>query len=116
MSEFLIDSVKLVEKWKQATPTMERMVVDGGWFYIAGSLCLSIPDPLTDTNFTTINIEPIDDFESKIIQYGMYLASRIFINSGKTGSCYYAQAQKNIEIYEQVHGRELEPSGTVEIN
>ena len=64
----------------------------------------------------TIEIAPIDDFESEIIQYGMYLASRIFINSGKTGSCYYAQAQKNIEIYEETHGRELEPSGTVEIN
>ena len=116
MSEVLINSVKEVEKWKNATPTMERMIVDGGWFYIGGSLCLSIPDPLTDSNFTTIEIKPIDDYESEIIQYGMYLASRIFINSGKTGSCFYAQAEENIKIYEQTHGRELESPGTVAIN
>lgn len=101
MSQILIDNVKLVDKWKQATPVMERMVEDGGWFYIAGTLCLSIPDSLTGSKFTDIDIQPIGDFESEIIQYGMYLASRIFINSGKTGSCFYPQAEKNIEIYEK---------------
>jgi len=112
MSEVLIANVRLVEKWKLATPIMERMVERGGWCYIAGTLCLTLPDPLTSSNFTSIDIKPIDDYESEIIQYGMYLASRIFINSGKTSSCFYAQAEKNIEIYEKVHGRELEPSGT----
>jgi len=116
MSEVLIANVRLVEKWKRAIPVMERMVELGGWCYIAGTLCLTLDDPLTGSKFTSIDIEPIDDFESEIIQYGMYLASRIFINSGKTGSCFYAQAVKNIEIYEKVHGRELEPAGTVAIN
>lgn len=101
MSDLLIDSVREVEKWKNATPTMERMVEKGGWCYVAGTLCLNLKDPLTDSNFTSIDIKPIDDYESEIIQYGMYLASRIFINSGKTGSCFYKQAEKNIEIYEE---------------
>jgi hypothetical protein len=116
MTNVLIDNIKLIEKWKLATPIMERMVVDGGWCYMAGSLILNMPDPLSKSNFTTIDIEPIGDFESEIIQYGMYLASRIFENSGKTGSCFYKQALSNIKEYELVHGRELEPSGTVVIN
>ena len=101
MSKLLIDSVKLVEKWKRATPVLERMVERGGWCYMAGTLCLSLYDPDSDRKITEIDIKPIDDTESDIIQYGMYLASRIFINSGKTGSCFYPQAEKNIEIYEK---------------
>ena len=104
MSQVLIDSVKEVEMWTQAIPILERMVEKGGWFYIAGTLCLNMPDPVSKRTFTHITIKPIDDYASKTIRHGMYLASRIFIKSGKTGSCFYPQAQKNIEIYEAGRG------------
>ena len=115
MSELLIHDVKLVEKYKNAIPEMERMLELGGYYYVAGTLCLNIKDPVSGDNFTGIDILPIDDYASDIIRKGQYLASQLFVLH-KEGSCFYAQAQDNVKKYELAHGRELEPSGTVETN
>ena len=116
MSNLLIAETLLVEKYKQAIPELERVLSENVYCYLAGSLILNIPEPGTDRKYTSIDIKPIDNYASEIIRRGLYLASRIFINGDKTSSCFCEQAEKNIKIYEQTHGRELEPSGTDEIS
>ena len=100
MSDLLISEVKLVEKYKQAIPLMEKMLANGGFYYVAGSLMLVMTDPLEGTKYTEINIKPIDDYASETIRKGQYLASQLFVkHKGKT--CYsYSEAAKNILKYE----------------
>ena len=100
MSDLLISEVKLVERYKQAIPLMEKMLKDGGYYYIAGSLMLAMVDPVTGNSMTEILIKPIDDYASETIRKGQYIASQIFVkHKGKT--CYsYPEAAKNILKYE----------------
>jgi hypothetical protein len=112
MSKELIEGVRLVEKYKQAIPELERLLVTGGYCYFAGSLMLSMKDPMTGAKLTAIDIKPIGDSASEIIQKGQYLASLLFVAHKSKTSCFYNQALSNIEDYEKVHGRELEPAGT----
>lgn len=100
MSDLLISEVRLVEKYKLAIPLMEKMLTGGGFYYIAGSLMLSMVDPATGSAITAIDIKPIDDYASDIIRKGQYLASQLFVkHKGKT--CYsYSEAAKNILKYE----------------
>jgi len=116
MSEVLIAQTRLVEKYKLAIPELEGILKLGGYCYIAGSLCLNIKDPHSDLNFTAIDIHPISETNSEIIQKAQYLASQIFVKHKKKTCFSYNQAVSNIKEYEETHGRELEPSGTVEIN
>ena len=100
MSDLLISEVKLVEKYKLAIPLMEKMLANGGFYYMAGSLMLDMFDPVTGLSLTAIDIKPIDDYASDTIRKGQYLASQLFVkNKGKT--CYsYPEAAKNILKYE----------------
>lgn len=102
MSKLLIDSVKLVEKWKLATPLMERILIHGGFCYFAGSLMLKMEDPITHAVITDINILPIDDHASEIIRKGQYLASQIYVKHKAPTCCFQTLAKENIEKYEKV--------------
>ena len=113
MSDILIDAVKRIEKYSKCLPLLEEMVAQGNFSaYVAGSLIIKY-DP--DLPMACIDIEPIENSGSEIIERGQYLASKIFVKH-KEGSCYYDQAVSNVEQYERIHGREKEAAGTDEIS
>lgn len=113
MNNELIYNVKLVEKYKRAIPALKDLIERNGYYYVAGTLVLSgVSDPLAGTGYINLDIYPIDDYESDVIREALYLASKIYVAHKEERCAFYAQALSNIEQYEQIHGRESEPSGT----
>ena len=112
----LIYNVKLVEKYKRALPDLKRRLAEDSFFYIAGTLVVKGPDPIQNSKFITIDLEPIGDYESEIIQEAMYLASLIYAKHKTEKHHDYKLALSNIEEYERIHGRDRSAAGTGAIN
>ena len=102
MSEVLINSVKQVEKFKQVIPVLKRMYVYDSWYYIAGTLVVNMENPVNGISFISIDIEPIDDYESEIIREGLYWASKLYIKAKEPTCSYYHMALDNIDKYESI--------------
>lgn len=103
MAKILIDSVKEVEKAKQAIPFLRRQLEDGSFTYMAGSLILSMSDPTSDSKYTCMNVRPIQETESEIIREAQYLTSLMYVKHKGETCHFYKQALSNIEEYERIH-------------
>ena len=102
-------NIKLVEKYKRAIPELKKRLKEGSCHYIAGTLVLDGRDPVQNSHYTTIDMKPIGDYESEIIQEALYLASKVYLKHKTEKHHYYGMALSNVNEYEELHGCEAEP-------